>query len=75
MTIDETNLLYAKAKLRKDGVYSFHGNYWVVKDRQFVAFMDLAGVCYQRFSSFNVLIAHFESYGRRKKLREWLLSQ
>ena len=37
MRIDETNLLHEKAKIRKDGVYSFRGNMWVVKDKKFVA--------------------------------------
>ena len=36
MTIDETNLLVEKAKLRKDGIYSFRGNLWVVKDNKFI---------------------------------------
>jgi hypothetical protein len=32
MTIEETNLLHEKAKGRKDGIYSFRGNLWVVKN-------------------------------------------
>ena len=72
MTIDETNLLHKKAETRKNGVYSFKGNYWVVKDNKFVAFADYFGNCYQRFGSFNASIGNVESYNRKQKLTEWL---
>ena len=75
MTIDETNLLNKKAETRKDAVYSFKGNYWVVKDNKFVAFADYFGNCYQRFGSFNASIGKVESYDRKQKLTEWLRSQ
>jgi len=75
MTIDETNLLHEKAKTRKDGVYSFRGNLYVVKNKRFIAFADYFGRCYQRIGVFNVEIGKVESYDRRKKLLEWLRAQ
>lgn len=75
MTIDETNLLVEKAKLRKDGIYSFRGNLWVVKDNKFIAFANLFGECYQRMGSFNYQIGKVERYDRKQKLTEWLNKQ
>lgn len=75
MTIDEINFLNKKAETRKDGVYSYKGNLWVVKDRKFVAFADYFGNCYQRFGSFNASIGKVELYDRKQKLTEWLRAQ
>lgn len=75
MTINETNLLHTKAETRKDGVYSFRGNLWVVKDNKFVAFADPYGNCYQRFGAFNASIGKVERYDRKQKLTEWLKAQ
>ncbi len=75
MTIDEINLLHKKAETRKDGVYSFKGNLWVVKDNKFVAFADYFGNCYQRYGSFNASIGKVERYDRKQKLTEWLRAQ
>lgn len=75
MTIDETNLLQEKAKTRKDGVYSFRGNLYVVKDSKFIAFANYFGECYQRMGAFNVQIGKVERYDRKQKLMDWLRSQ
>ena len=75
MTIDETNLLHEKAKTRKNGVYSFRGNLYVVKDNKFIAFANYFGECYQRMGAFNVQIGKVERYDRKKKLMDWLRSQ
>lgn len=78
MTVTETNLLNEKAKSKKDGVYSFRGNLWVVKSNRFIAFCDNRGQVLQRFGSFNSQIGDFSSVERRdwkKKLIEWLRSQ
>jgi len=70
MTIQETNLLHAKAKTRKDGVYSFRGNLWAVKNGHFIAFSTHLGDCYQCFGSFNVYLGRVEIYNRKQKLIE-----
>ena len=75
MTIEETNILYDKAKDRKDGVYSFRGNLWVVKNKRFIAFSDFSGYCYARMGAFNVLIEKVDRYKRKEKLIEWLRTQ
>jgi len=56
MKIDEVNILKEKAKTRKNGVYSFRGNLWVVKDNKFIAFANPFGECYQIMSSFTEFI-------------------
>ncbi len=75
MTIEETNMLHEKAKTRKDGVYSFRGNFWVVREGKFLAFANPFGECYQRMGAFNVQIGKVESYDRKKRLVELLRSQ
>ena len=75
MTIDDTNILIEKAKTRKDGVYSFKGYLWVVKNNKFVAFADNYGNCYQRFGVFNASIGKVDRYKRKQILSNWLKSQ
>ena len=75
MTIDETNLLYQKAKTRKDGVYSFHDYMYVVKNSSFIAFADYSGNCYMRHGLFNGYIGKVNHYDRKQRLTEWLKSQ
>lgn len=75
MKIDELNLLHDKAKERKDGVYSFKGNLWVVKDNRFIAYSDYYGNCYQRCGNFDAVIGKVDHYDRKKKLLEWLKEQ
>lgn len=78
MTINETNILHEKAKNRKNGVYSFKGNLWAVKDNKFIAFIDNKGQVLQRFGSFNTKIGDLSSVERwnwKNKLHEWLRSQ
>lgn len=75
MTIEETNILHKKAKDRKDGVYSFRGNLWVVKDGQFIGFANHLGECYRRMGAFNTQIGQVKSYERKQKLKEWLRRQ
>jgi len=75
MTIEVTNLLNEKAKNKKDGVYVFRDNYWVVKNGNFIAFADPLGNCYQRFGSFNASIGTVERHKRKDKLKQWLKSQ
>lgn len=75
MTIEEINLLHEKSKTRKDGIYSFQGNLYVVKSNKFIAFANYFGECYQRMGSFNIQIGKVEKYERKQKLTEWLKSQ
>ena len=78
MTIDQTNLLNEKAKTKKDGVYAFKGNLWVVKSNKFIAFCNNKGEVLQRFGSFNTTIGNFNNIERwdwKKHLIEWLNKQ
>lgn len=75
MKIDEISLLQEKAKIRKDGVYSFRGNLWAVKNYKLIAFIDNKGLVLQRFGSFNIIIGDLSSIERwdwKKKFIEWL---
>ena len=75
MTIDEANLLHDKAQTKKDGVYSFKGHLWAVKDSRFIAFITPAGEFLQRSGSFNIVIGNLNSIERwhwKKHLIEWL---
>ena len=64
MTVDETNLLNEKAKSKKDGVYSFRGNLWVVKSNRFIAFIKPTGEVLERFGSFNYELGSFNNFPR-----------
>lgn len=78
MNIDEINLLNKKSESRKDGVYSFRGNLWAVKNSKFVAFVNTRGQVLQRFGAFNTQIGDLSSIERyywKNKLIEWLRSQ
>lgn len=78
MTIAEINLLNEKAKLKKDGVYSFRGNLWVVKSNKFLAYCKSNGEVLQRFGFFDTKIGNFSSLypsDRKKKLIEWMKTQ
>lgn len=78
MTTEELNKLIEKAKTRKDGVYSFRGYYWAVKNKQFIAFVNPKGQLLQRSGNFNVQIGQFSTdykWERRDKLKEWLKKQ
>ena len=78
MTVDEIKLLNEKAKTKKDGVYSFRGNLWVVKSNKFLAYCKYNGEVLQRFGSFDTQIGDFKAlyvYERKKKLTEWMQSQ
>ena len=72
MTYDEIDILNKKAETRKDGVYSFHGNKWLVKNKMFIAFADYFGNCYSRQGAFNLSIGTCKSYDRVVKLKELL---
>jgi hypothetical protein len=75
MTIAETNLLHNKAKTRKDGVYTYQGYFWAVKNHNFIAFVKPNGECYQRMGSFNVSIGKVDRWDRKQELTKWLKSQ
>lgn len=75
MTTAEINILNQKALTRKDGVYSFRGNYWVVKNHKFIAYAKPNGQCLQRMGAFDCGIGNVESYKRKEMLLTWLKSQ
>lgn len=75
MTIDDISLLRERAKTRKDGVYSYKGNLYVVKNHIFVAFSNYYGECYQVMGAFNLLIGKVEHYDAKTKLSQWLRLQ
>jgi len=78
MTIEETNLLHEKAKSRKDGVYSFRGNLWAVKNNQFIAFVSPKGEVYQRLGAFNASVGSLQpkpSYEWKNEFSKWVKNQ
>jgi hypothetical protein len=72
MTTKDVDLLQNKAKSRKDGVYSYKGNLWVVKNNNFIAFADYFGNCYQILGYFTTSIGTVDKYKAKEKLTEWL---
>lgn len=79
MTVDQVNKLHKKAETRKDGVYSYEGVLWVVKNKHFIAFLEPNGDFLQRMGAFNALIGNLSTIewkvDRRKRVIEWLKKQ
>jgi hypothetical protein len=52
-TIENLNIIHDKAKVKKDGVYSFRGMLYRVKDHRFTHFTNYQEIL-QRMGNFNV---------------------
>ena len=72
MTTDDQSVIIDKSKSKKDGVYSYRGIIYAVKDNHFVAFSDYYGCVYQCFGMFNVQIGTVKSYDRIRTLKNLL---
>jgi len=75
MTIDETNLLHKKAETKKDGIYSFKGNLWAVRNGKFIAFVNTKGVMLHRYGAFNHQVkdlSNIDKWQWKNKFKEWL---
>jgi len=73
LTISETKILIEKKKKKKDGIYSYKGNLYIVKDNKFRVYCDYFGNVYQLSGSFFVSIGKIEKrYEHRQKLKELL---
>lgn len=72
MTIQELNILHEKAKTKNDGVYLFKGNYWVVKDKNFIAYANNKGECFKRMGAFNYEIGVVDKCKVKQELKKWL---
>jgi len=72
MKIQERNQLIEKAKTRKDGVYSYHGFLYIVKNNNFIAYATPIGNCFACIGVFDALIGTVKSYNRKKELLKYL---
>lgn len=75
MTIEIVKKLVEKAKCKKDGVYSFKGYMWVVKNKKFIAYSDSAGFCYMSFGVFITYIGKVDRCDRKKELAKLLINK
>lgn len=78
MNVTEINILHEKAKDRNDGVYSFRGNFWAVKSKRFIAYINDRGQVLRRFGAFDSQIGDLSELPRyewKKKLIEFLRKQ
>jgi hypothetical protein len=60
LTIENQNLIIEKAKTRKDGVYSFRGVSFLVKNHK-VMYLAENGVIVQPYGHFNVRVGTYET--------------
>jgi|GEM_PF-2943066 len=73
MKQDILNEIIERAKTKKDGIYSFKGFKYAVKDNRFVLFADYFGNLYQRAGNFNASIGKVEKrYNIIKELKRLL---
>lgn len=73
MKIDEHNVLIDKAKTRKDGVYTYRGYDFVVKNNNFIGYSDYFGNIYQISYSFHVSLGKVERLNRKDELKRLFL--
>jgi len=72
MKVDEHNILVEKAKSKKDGVYSYRGYLYVVKNNNFKAFASPYGILYAVIGSFTTQIGFCQRHDSRTKLLQYL---
>lgn len=62
MKITDHNILVDKAKVKKDGIYSYKGYTVVVKNKNFIAYCDRYGSCFRVNGSFHTSVGQVEPY-------------
>lgn len=73
MELSILNEIMEKAKTRKDGVYSYRGHFYVVKNKQFIAYADPFGNCFSYLGGiFAIELGKVDRYDRKKELMKWL---
>ena len=72
MKIEIGNEIIEKSKTKKDGVYSYKGFKYAVKDNKFVLFADYFGNISQTAGNFNVSLGKVERYESIKELKRLL---
>lgn len=75
MKITDHNILVDKAKSRKDGVYSYNGFVYLVKNKNFFAFAETSGEIYQVAGIIHVRIGKCEPWDRKNKLNSLATKQ
>jgi hypothetical protein len=75
MKITEHNELVDKAKDKKDGVYSYHGYVYVVKNHNFIAYADALGNVCSVHGMFHSSIGKVNRYDRKVELLDYLRRQ
>lgn len=73
MTIEEHNILVGKAKTRKDGIYSYRGYDFVVKNNNFIGYSNYFGDIFQIQYSFHVSLGKVERLNRKGELKRLFL--
>lgn len=68
----ETHKMCEKAKTRKNGVYSYNGYLYLVKNNHLYAVADYFGDIYQFFGSFYVKLGTVNRYDRKVNLLKLL---
>ena len=65
MKVETHNILIDKAKTRRDGVYSYHGFLYLVKNNDFVAYADGCGYCFSIHGMFHQPMGRVERSKRK----------
>lgn len=72
MKVKQHNELIDRARTRKDGVYSYQGYLYVVKDGFFKGYADPYGDLFLVAYGFHTKRGRCERYMRKEKLKEFL---
>lgn len=74
MTTEQTNIIAKKAETRKDGVYTYQGFLYAVKNKRFVLFIH-KGEVLKRMGLFNAILGSCDKtydYEKREVLKALL---
>lgn len=72
MKVTQHNEIIDRAKARKDGVYSYQGYLYMVKNGFFKGYADPYGDVYLVVYGWHTKRGHCEPYQRKQKLKELL---
>jgi hypothetical protein len=68
-TIENLDIISAKAKTKRDGIYSFRGVEYRVRSHRMTHFAH-RGEIHEVFGNFTVVVGRYESYGAKDALKQ-----
>lgn len=74
MKVSEFNTIIEKAKVRKDGVYTYRDYVYGVKNNRFVAYADPFGEVFSIQYGWSVTIGRCQRWDRKNQIKQFIKS-